>query len=189
MLSTPSVHSGSLRWPGMKPALLTAAVLVGLAGCTVTADLASRPPALQTSAWPRNGDARIIHQHNVPPSTLVLTLGEFLPSWLPRGMNLIEAYGDDFRTVAGSLYMDRDCRSVEVFWFDDDRERLGGELVGPWRLIQDFTGTADGQDGPWLVYETSVDRGHVGVRTFGLSREEGDRVALGVISAVDAPQT
>jgi hypothetical protein len=165
----------------VKAARSLAVVLVGLAGCTATADRPSDPPSIRTSPWPRSCDARIIHQHNVPPSTIAVRMGEFLPTWLPLGMNLIEAYGDDVRTIGGTLYMDPDCRSVEVFWFDDDHERLRGELVGPWTLIQAFIGAEGGEDGRWLVYESRVHRGHVVVRTFGLNRRQGNRVALGVI--------
>jgi hypothetical protein len=84
--------------------------------------------------------------------------------------------------LALALWADGDCREVDLLLSEGTDLDAEGEAVGPWVLYEDAPGCGNMELGNarCLRYRSLVDEGVLDLSMMGLTRSEGDSIALSI---------
>jgi hypothetical protein len=118
----------------------------------------------------------------IPAGSLGDVMANHVPTWLPRGMGLVEAFGSGDGSSGGAYFADVECREVEL-WFWESSEAGDGERLGPWVVEEGSPGDCFNAvlgSARCINYHTVVDGGSVGVQIMGLERAEANKVILSI---------
>ena len=118
----------------------------------------------------------------IPSESLADVMANHVPSWLPEGMGLVEAFGPGDGSSGGAYFADARCREVQL-WSWDSSETGDGEHMGPW--VVEVSGPRDCFNavlgsGRCINYHTVVGGGSVGVQVMGLERTEADKIVQSI---------
>lgn len=116
----------------------------------------------------------IIRADTLAASELVDAMHGHVPTRLPPGFGLQEAFTEGEGFQAAATWAAADCRR-SVFlalWRGHDVPEGTGAKVGAWSV------TADSED--ILVYHANADEGLLGIQMSGLTRAQGDDIVASI---------
>jgi hypothetical protein len=136
------------------------------------------------------------------PEEFAYYMNRHLPHRLPEGFGLVAWSAHDRINnpdlVAFGRWADERCRQLvlrhlELEWGDPLRDQfLAGDRVGGWTLTRDVRercGKPVVGTGRCLEYQAHTPRGRLVVRLYGVDRETGDRIAMGITIHANASST
>ncbi len=152
-------------------------------------------PSAVLEAAPRECPVGIIRASSVGVDEFRRLMNRYLPTWLPKGFGLLETYGPEGAADgfdATGIWSDARCR-VATLTFSSAFRTAGPTIpydpslpqVGPWTLRTDEAdacGNAVLGTGRCLEYLAVNGDGVLSLSMIGLERDEGDRIALSILS-------
>jgi hypothetical protein len=124
----------------------------------------------------------IARASTIPADSLGDVMANHVPTWLPRGMGLVEAFGSGEGFSGGAYFADVRCREVEL-WFWRSADVGDGERMGPWVVQESSPGDCFNAvlgSARCIIYNTVVHGGSVGVQMMGLERAEADKIVRSI---------
>lgn len=160
--------------------LVAGAVIAAVAAASCTLAAPHPPPTQVLSPVPRSCAFGPIRASRIPASSLAERMAGHMPSWLPPGMGLVEAFGPGAGSVAGAYWADAGCREIEMYLFRGSDSNFGsGPRVGAWTVTADAANACYNPvlgSGRCLTYHARVSDGILDVEMMGIERPEGDRI-------------
>jgi hypothetical protein len=126
--------------------------------------------------------AALARASTISPGALDEVMAGHVPTWLPPGMGLVEAFGPGDGASGGAFFADTRCREVRLrFW--DSSEQGDGERMGRWVVQSSAPGDCFNAvlgSARCIDYHAVVGGGSIGVQMMGLEREEADKIVRSI---------
>jgi hypothetical protein len=166
------------------PAILMALSFAACTGSPPPATgLTSPAPSLSNELYYSCGIASFnVGMQETDPGSLIEVLDGHVPSWLPSGMGLAQAYGPGGFTpgvLGGADLRDAACRQIRIRYGGSSGESHAGDTFAAWHVtMRSNRGCGESRDQtcPTIWYTARGDHSTLTVTTFGIQRPEADRI-------------